>query len=158
MVKVFKVWRNKEALKVECNKRNRNIRYAIFRYLNLKKLSEYLVLQSNIFQYFCDRFSKLKKFFSVFGPIIFYIFGRFVKTKYPLFWEWLWEDQHLQTQLKSICRLMNILQYLRHYTLEKFENHLLLTFTQFVYVRTWKTSITTTLIKTFGELAFLDTL
>ena len=81
MVKVFKVWRNKEALKMECNKRNRNIRYAICRYSNLKKLSEYLVLQSNIFQYFCDRFSKLKRFFSVFGPIIFYIFGRFV-TKF----------------------------------------------------------------------------
>ena len=81
MVKVFKVWRNKEALKMECNKRNRNIRYAIFRYSNLKKLSEYLVLQSNIFQYFCDRFSKLKRFFSVFESIIFYIFGRFV-TKF----------------------------------------------------------------------------
>ena len=33
---------------MECNKRNRNIRYAIFRDSNLKKLSEDLVLQSNI--------------------------------------------------------------------------------------------------------------
>ena len=63
LVKVFRVWRNKEALKMECNKRNRNIRYAIFRDSDLKKISEYLVLQSNIFRYFCDRFSKLKMFF-----------------------------------------------------------------------------------------------
>ena len=56
---------------MECNKRNRNIRYAIFRDSNLKKLSEYLVLESNIFLYFCDRFSKLKRFYSVFEPIIF---------------------------------------------------------------------------------------
>ena len=48
---------------MECNKRNRKIRYAIFRDSNLKKLSEYLFLQSNIFMYFCDRFSKLKCFF-----------------------------------------------------------------------------------------------
>ena len=34
-VKVFRVWRNKEALKMECNKCNRNIHYAIFRYSNL---------------------------------------------------------------------------------------------------------------------------
>ena len=49
---------------MECNKRNRNIRCAIFRDSNLKKLREYLVLQSNNF-----------------GPLFFYIFGRFVKTK-----------------------------------------------------------------------------
>ena len=29
LVKVFGVLRNKEALKMECNKRNRNIRYAM---------------------------------------------------------------------------------------------------------------------------------
>ena len=36
LVKVFRDWRNKEALKMECNKRKRNTRYAIFRdsYLN----------------------------------------------------------------------------------------------------------------------------
>ena len=56
---------------MEFNKRNRNIRYAIFRDSNLKKFSEYLVLQSNIFLYFCDRFSKLKIFFSVFGQLFF---------------------------------------------------------------------------------------
>ena len=48
---------------MECNKRNPNIRYAIFRGSNFKKLSEYLVLQFNIFLYFCDRFSKLKYLF-----------------------------------------------------------------------------------------------
>ena len=37
-----------------------------------------------------------------------------------------WDDQHLQPQQKSIWRLMNILQYLRHYTLQNFENDLLL--------------------------------
>ena len=68
---------------MECSKRNRNIRYAIFRDSNLKELSEYLVLESNIFLYFCDRFSKLKRFYSVFEPI--YIFGRFVKTKRHFF-------------------------------------------------------------------------
>ena len=56
---------------MEFNKRNRNIRYAIFRDSNLKKFSEYLVLLSNIFLYFCDRFSKLKIFFSVFGQLFF---------------------------------------------------------------------------------------
>ena len=61
------------ALKMECNKHNRDIHYAIFSDLNLKKLSEYLALQSNIFLYFCDRFSKLKMFFSVFGPLFFTI-------------------------------------------------------------------------------------
>ena len=38
LVKVFRVWRNKEVLKMKCNKRNRNIRYAIFRDSNLKKI------------------------------------------------------------------------------------------------------------------------
>ena len=38
LVKVFRVWRNNEALKIECNKPNRNIRYAIFRDLNLQKI------------------------------------------------------------------------------------------------------------------------
>ena len=52
---------------MECNKRNSNIRYAIFRDSNFKCFAK-----SNgiIFMYFCDSFSKLKKAFSVFGPII----------------------------------------------------------------------------------------
>ena len=33
-----------------------------------------------------------------------------------------WEDQHLQLQHKFICRLMNKLQYLPHYTLQNFRN------------------------------------
>ena len=69
---------------MECNKRNRNIRYAIFRDSNLKKLSEYLVLQSSIFLYFCDRFSKLKRFFSVFGPIIFTFLAGLLKRNAAL--------------------------------------------------------------------------
>ena len=58
---------------MECNKRNRNIVYAIFRDSNFKKLSEYLVLQSTIFLYFCDRFNRLKICFSVFGLLFLYI-------------------------------------------------------------------------------------
>ena len=42
LVKVFRVWLNKEALNMECNKRNRYIRYATFRDSNL-----------NQFQMFC---------------------------------------------------------------------------------------------------------
>ena len=48
---------------MEGNRRNSNIAYAIFKDWNLKKLSEYLVLQSNIFLNFCDRFSKQKYVF-----------------------------------------------------------------------------------------------
>ena len=36
LIKVFRVWRNKEDLRVERNKRNRNIRYAIFRHSNFE--------------------------------------------------------------------------------------------------------------------------
>ena len=85
LVKLFRVWCNKEALKMECNKRKRIIRYAIFRDSNLKKLSEYFIRQSNIFLYFCDRFSKLKSFFSVFGPIIFTLLADLSKRNVALF-------------------------------------------------------------------------
>ena len=70
---------------MECNKRNRNIRYTISRDSNLKKLSEYLVLQSNIFLYFCDRFSRLERFFCVFGPIIFTFLVDLSKRNVALF-------------------------------------------------------------------------
>ena len=70
---------------MECSKCNRNVRYAIFRDSNLKKLSEYLVLQSNIFLYFCDRFSKLKMFFSVFGPLFFTFLADLSKRNVALF-------------------------------------------------------------------------
>ena len=57
-----------------------------------------------------------------------------------------WEDQHLQLQHKFICRLMNKLQYLPHYTLQNFRNSLLITFIPFLNLRTWKTfSITSTI-------------
>ena len=81
----------------------------------------------------------------------------------------LWEAQHLQPQQKFICRLMKVLQYLRHCSLQKFGNDLLMTFTLLLNVRNWKTFsiISTIFIKTLsllwrkesnGELAFLDTL
>ena len=71
-----------------------------------------------------------------------------------------------QAQQKSICRLMNILHYLRHFTLQKFGNDLLMAFIPFLNVRIWKTFfITLTIfikILSFlwsnGELAILDTL
>ena len=69
---------------MECNKRNRNIRYAIFKDSYLKKI-EYLVLQSNIFLYFCDRFSKLKRFFPVSGPITFPLLADLSKRNVALF-------------------------------------------------------------------------
>ena len=64
------------------------------------------------------------------------------------------EDQHLQPQQKFICRLMKVLQYLRHYTLQKFGNDLLMTFTLLLNVRNWKTFsiISTIFIKTLSLL------
>ena len=67
---------------MECNKRNRKIRYATFRDSNLNRISNVLPNQTRSFsRIFCDRFSKLKRFFPFLDPIFFYIFGRFVKTK-----------------------------------------------------------------------------
>ena len=43
------------------------------------------------------------------------------------------------TTVEIICRLMNKLQYLRHYTLQMFGNYLLITFIPFLNVCTWKT-------------------
>ena len=75
---------------MECNKHNHNIRYAIFRDSNLKKLSEYLVLQSNIFLYFYNRFSKLKRFFSIFGSLFFTFLADLLKRNVVLCWECLY--------------------------------------------------------------------
>ena len=71
---------------MECNKRNHDKRYAIFRDSNLKKLSEYLELQSNIFPYFCDRFSKLRRFFLPFlDPLFFTFLADLSKRNFALF-------------------------------------------------------------------------
>ena len=43
LLKVFRVFRNKESLKMECSKRKRNIRYAIFRDSNLNRISNVLL-------------------------------------------------------------------------------------------------------------------
>ena len=51
LVKVFRVWRNKEALKMECNKRNRNIHYAIFGDWNLNRISNVLLNRTGLFLY-----------------------------------------------------------------------------------------------------------
>ena len=47
-----------------------------------------------------------------------------------------WDNQNLQPHQKFIWWLMNKLQYLRHYTLQKFANDLLMTFISFLYERT----------------------
>ena len=47
LVKVFRVWRNKDALKMECNKRNHNIR--IFRDSNLNRISNVLLNRTRSF-------------------------------------------------------------------------------------------------------------
>ena len=63
--------------------RNRNIRYAIFRDLNLNQTLNVLLNRTrpNFPVLFCDRFSKLERIFSFFNSLFFYIFGRFIKTK-----------------------------------------------------------------------------
>ena len=45
LVKIFRVRRNKEALKMESNECNRNIRYAIFRNSNLNQISNVFLNQ-----------------------------------------------------------------------------------------------------------------
>ena len=42
-----------------------------------------------------------------------------------------WEDQHLQPRQKFISKLMNKMQYLWNYTLQKFTNDLLMIFNPF---------------------------
>ena len=49
LIKVFRVWRNKEALKMKCNKRNRNIQYAIFRDSKLNRVSNVFLNQTRSF-------------------------------------------------------------------------------------------------------------
>ena len=64
-----------------------------------------------------------------------------------------WEDQHRQPQQKFICRLMNKLQYLWHYKLQKFGNNLLMIFIPFINIWIWKTSIASTIfIKILSSL------
>ena len=45
----FRIWRDKEALKMECNKRNRNINCAIFGELNLNRISNDLLNRTRSF-------------------------------------------------------------------------------------------------------------
>ena len=72
---------------MKCNKRNRNIRYTIFRDSNLKKLSEYLVLQFKIFLYFCDGFGKLKRVFFRFWARYFLHFRQICQNEMSHFFE-----------------------------------------------------------------------
>ena len=65
-----------------------------------------------------------------------------------------WEDQYLQPQQRLISRLINKLQYLRHYTLQKFGDDLLMMLVLFFNLRTWKAfpMTSTILIKTLSLL------
>ena len=59
---------------MDCNKLNRNMHYAIFRDPNLNRIL-------NVLPCFCDRFSKIERFFPFLDPLFFYILARFVKKK-----------------------------------------------------------------------------
>ena len=65
-----------------------------------------------------------------------------------------WEDQYLQPQQRLISRLINKLQYLRHYTLQNFGDDLLMMLVLFFNLRTWKAfpMTSTILIKTLSLL------
>ena len=66
---------------MECSKRNRNIRHAIFKDSNLNRISTILLNRMQHFAVLLWQIQQTKKAFPNFGPIIIYIFGRFVKTK-----------------------------------------------------------------------------
>ena len=70
---------------MECNKRNRNIRYAIFRHSNLNRISNVL-LNGTRLNMNGGLFSKLERFFSVFGPIFLY-FGLIFQGEMSHFFE-----------------------------------------------------------------------
>ena len=62
---------------MKCNKRNRKIRYAIFRDSNLNQISNVLLIRTRLFLWLVI---DLAKGFPFLDPLFFYIFGRFVKT------------------------------------------------------------------------------
>ena len=63
---------------MKCNKRNRNIQYALSNFECFAKSNEIVFYMNG------ELLIKLGSFFSAFGPI-FYIFGRFFKTKCHFF-------------------------------------------------------------------------
>ena len=65
-----------------------------------------------------------------------------------------WEVQHLESQNKLKCKVINVLRYLLSCTLQKFGNNLLMTFILLLRLNTWKTfSITSTIfMKVFSLL------
>ena len=68
---------------MECKKRNRNKRYAIFRDSNLNRLSNVLLNRTRSF--FRWMVNYLANYFFPFFDTVFYIFGRFVETKCRIF-------------------------------------------------------------------------
>ena len=86
LVKDFRVRRNKEALKMKYNKRNRNIRYPMFRDSNSNRVLNVLLNRTGSF--FCTFVIDLARFnwkgffcFWIYFFFFFFIFCRFVKTK-----------------------------------------------------------------------------
>ena len=93
MVKVFWVWRNKEALKIECNKRNCN------RDSNLNRISNVFLIRTRlIFEWMVNYLAN----FPFLDPF-FYIFDKFSKTKCRTFLRMaLNHCQNLKLKLRNV--------------------------------------------------------
>ena len=83
--KVFTVWRNKQALRIERNKRNRNIGYTLFRDSNLNRISNVLLNRARSF--FCTfviNLANLKVFFLFLDPLFYTFLGDLSKRNVAL--------------------------------------------------------------------------
>ena len=72
---------------MECNKRSRNIRYAIFRYLNLNRISNVLLNRTKSFSRTFVMDLVNEKFFFAFGSIMFLHLCQIVQNEMSHFFE-----------------------------------------------------------------------